>query len=155
MTVRKAEIKDAERVEALLKTIATLHHNGRPDIYEDNAKYNLLDVEKMIEDINKNIFVAVNDSDFVMGYVICYTLEREFHNNDGKKNTLYVDDLCVDESFRHQSIGKELLNKASEYAKAQGCYNLELNVWSFNENAVKFYESCGMKEQRRRMEIIL
>lgn len=155
MNIRKAEIKDAQRIGELLKAIAKLHHDGRPDVYEDCAKYNIKDVEKMIKDETKYIFSAVDDNDFVMGYVICYITERNFFNTNGKRNTMYVDDLCVDEKFRHQNIGKLLMQKASENAKAQGCYNLELNVWSFNENAVKFYESCGMLEQRRIMEIIL
>lgn len=155
MKIRKAQIKDAQRIAELLKTIAKLHHNGRPDIYEDCAKYDIKAVEEMINDKTKYIFAAVDENDFVTGYVISYITERKFHASNGLNNTMYVDDLCVDENYRHQNIGKELMQKARDNAKAQGCYNLELNVWSFNKAAVSFYESCGMTEQRRRMEIIL
>ena len=37
----------------------------------------------------------------------------------------------------------------------QGCYNVTLNVWSCNENAMKFYEKCGLKPQKVCMEVIL
>ena len=69
--------------------------------------------------------------------------------------TLYIDDLCVDENLRGRNIGKELYNAAVEFAKENGCYNLTLNVWSCNESAMKFYESCGLVPQKTSMEIIL
>lgn len=31
----------------------------------------------------------------------------------------------------------------------------DLNVWCCNENAMKFYESCGLKPQKIGMETIL
>ena len=36
-----------------------------------------------------------------------------------------------------------------------GCYNVTLNVWTCNESAMKFYESCGLKPQKIGMEVIL
>ncbi len=72
-----------------------------------------------------------------------------------KQKTLYVDDLCVDENYQSHGIGKALLLRAKQYAEETGCANVELNVWSFNEKAIKFYEACGMTEQKRRMEFIL
>lgn len=155
MNIRRAQIKDAQRIAELLKAIALLHHDGRPDIYEDSAKYDIESVKEMIDDKTKYIFTAVDENDFVMGYIICFVIERRFQSANGLNNTMYIDDLCVDENYRHQGIGEKLVAAAKDNAKAQGCYNLELNVWSFNKNAVKFYENCGMYEQRRRMEIIL
>ena len=48
--------------------------------------------------------------------------------------TLYIDDLCVDETLRGQHFGRALYDAAVAYAKAHGCYNLTLNVWAGNEN---------------------
>ena len=155
MTIRKAEPKDAHRIAELLCTITHLHHEGRPDIYPDNAKYDGGQINKMIDDTSKTIFVAVNDDDYVMGYVICFKIDRKLNMTPPKQKTLYIDDLCVDKEFSNQGIGKKLLLCAKDYAKQTGCYNAELNVWAFNENAVRFYKNCGMKEQRIRMEFEL
>ena len=64
--------------------------------------------------------------------------------------TLYIDDLCVDETMRGKHIGKLLYNAALDYAREHGCYNLTLNVWSCNESAMKFYESCGSETSESR-----
>ncbi|MEG1742420.1 MAG: GNAT family N-acetyltransferase, partial [Acetivibrio sp.] len=69
--------------------------------------------------------------------------------------TLYIDDLCVDEKIRGQHIGKTLYEDVVEFAKKQNCYNLTLNVWSCNEEALHFYEKCGLNPQKIGMEKIL
>ena len=69
--------------------------------------------------------------------------------------TLYIDDLCVDETMRGHHIGRMLYEAALDFAREHGCYNLTLNVWSCNESAMNFYHSCGLKPQKVGMEIIL
>ena len=69
--------------------------------------------------------------------------------------TLYIDDLCVDETIRGQHIGKALYEHVLAFAKESGCYNVTLNVWSLNDSAMRFYEKCGLKPQKIGMEKIL
>lgn len=40
-----------------------------------------------------------------------------------------------------------------DYAKSNEASSIQLNVWDFNENAIKFYESLGMSTRNRRMEL--
>ena len=69
--------------------------------------------------------------------------------------TLYLDDLCVDQAVRGEYIGKQLYEFVLRYAKQNGYYNVTLNVWADNVNAVKFYEKIGLKVQKFVMEKIL
>lgn len=155
MNIRKAQLKDAQRISQLLVIIGRLHHNGRPDIYPDGAKYGVKEVEDIILDAEKTVFVAADENDRVAGYIICFPIKRNQNVTSEEQKTLYVDDLCVDEEYQSHGIGKALLLRAKQYAEETDCKNVELNVWSFNEKAIKFYVSCGMTEQKRRMEFIL
>ena len=67
---------------------------------------------------------------------------------------LYIDDLCVDEACRGRGIGKALYETACRYGAQSGCSRVTLNVWCGND-ALKFYEKCGMKPQKIGMEYIL
>ena len=69
--------------------------------------------------------------------------------------TLYIDDLCVDETMRGQQIGRQLYEAVLSFAKDAGCYNVTLNVWACNQPAMRFYEACGLKPQKVGMEKIL
>ncbi|MBP3399143.1 MAG: GNAT family N-acetyltransferase, partial [Erysipelotrichaceae bacterium] len=56
---------------------------------------------------------------------------------------------------RGQHVGKSLYEYVLNYAKDNQYYNVTLNVWGFNESAIKFYESCGLSVQKIGMEKIL
>lgn len=155
--IRKAEPKDASRVLELLEEIADLHHKGRPDIFSGKSpKYDTPMLLKKFENPQEHIFVSVDEKDCVNGYVMCIVEEKDkpFFTQRPYR-TLYVDDLCVDKSARGQGIGKALMQKATEEARALGCYNLDLNVWACNTDAIRFYEKIGMQKQRQYMEFIL
>ena len=100
-------------------------------------------------------FVAVNDSQKVLGYAFCIFQQHLNDNILTDIKTLYIDDLCVDEQLRGQHIGKALYEAVLAFARESGCYNVTLNVWSLNEPAMKFYEKCGLKPQKVGMETIL
>ena len=156
MKVRMAQEKDIERIHSLLAQVAMVHHKGRPDLFKPGkSKYTDEELKDLLQDSNRPILAAVDDNDCMQGYAFCIFQQYKDHNIMTDIKTLYIDDLCVDETMRGKHIGKLLYNAALDYAREHGCYNLTLNVWSCNESAMKFYESCGLKPQKVGMEILL
>ena len=154
--IRPANEGDCERLLELLAQIGELHHTNRPDIFQsDLIKYNLDELRNILNNPERPIFSAVNQDNFLVGYAFCQIINHENHHAFINFKTLYIDDICVDENIRNQGVGSLLLNKCKEFAKEQGCNYIELNVWEFNESAVKFYEKCGFSTRLRRMEYIL
>lgn len=156
MKIRRAEEKDIEAINNLLLQVLTVHHNGRPDLFKENCrKYSTQQLKTMLKDEGKPIFVLVDETEKVLGYAFCIVQQHLNDNVLTDIKTLYIDDLCVDSNARGQHIGKKLYEYVLEYAKQIGCYNVTLNVWASNENAIKFYEKCGLKPQKIGMEHIL
>ena len=156
ITIRKAVIKDTDKIIELLEGIALLHHEGRPDLFKTGTKkYDKQQLKTLFKDENRPVFVAVDELDQVVGYCFCIIVNNEAHAVFNEFSTLYIDDFCVDANYRGAGIGKKLMHFVKEFAKEIGVYNIDLNVWEFNESAIRFYESCGFSTQRRRMEIIL
>ena len=156
MQIRRAEIKDIGKISEMLIQVNLIHHNGRPDIFKrSKQKYSAEQLKEMLRDDDKPIFVAVDDNDEAVGYAFCIIRQNKFNSILTDIKTLYVDDLCVDEHRRGEHIGKELLNFVFEYAKRAGCYNVTLNVWCLNQNALNFYTANGMNPMKVCMEKIL
>lgn len=156
MNIRRAQEKDMERIHLLLNQVAMVHHIGRPDLFKAGTrKYTDDQLKAIIADDQRPILVATDDADQILGYAFCIFRQELDNNILTDIKTLYVDDLCVDETLRGQHIGKALYDAAVQYAKDHGCYNLTLNVWSCNESAMRFYQSCGLKPQKVGMELIL
>ncbi len=156
MNIRRATVADMDGINNLLYQVLMVHHNGRPDLFKSNAKkYTDEELAAIIVDENKPLFVAVNEDEEVLGYAFCLFQQHKNNNILTDIKTLYIDDLCVDKNRRGMHIGKHLYDYVLDFAKAEGCYNLTLNVWSCNHSAMKFYEKCGLMPQKVGMEKIL
>ncbi|MFR8547076.1 MAG: N-acetyltransferase family protein [Lachnospiraceae bacterium] len=155
MTIRKADEKDFDKISKLLYQVQKVHSDARPDLFRQGAKkYDDNDLKDILEDGQKEIFVATDEQDSVVGYAFCI-IELIDSSIQRKRKTLYIDDLCVDETVRGQHIGMALYDYVLEFAREIGCYNVTLNVWADNKDAVHFYEKIGMHIQKIGMEKIL
>ena len=155
MNIRFAEAKDVPGILALLKQVGQVHHEGRPDIFRAGAqKYGASQVLAMLDSSKNPIFVAV-EGEKVVGYGFCQVKIYDHDPVIADHTEIYIDDLCVDESCRGQGIGKKIYREILRYAKMRRADSVTLNVWCCNENAMKFYESLGLKPQKIGMEIKL
>ena len=153
--IRRAIEKDIPKIEDLLSQVCLVHHKGRPDIFKVGRKYSNEELKVLLKDESRPILVCVDENDEVMGYCFCIYQQHVDNSVLTDIKTLYIDDLCVDESLRGKHIGKELYEAAVNLARNSGCYNLTLNVWSCNASAMKFYESQGLVPQKIGMELVL
>ncbi len=155
--VRLANLNDANEIANILFQIQEIHHLGRPDLFKsESRKYDRVQVEDIINKPESVVFSATNSENKIVGYCICYI--REVNETDSAKSRkiLFVDDLCVDESFRGNHIGETLFNSVREYAISQNDFDaINLNVWEFNQSAIKFYEKMELKTMTRIMELVL
>lgn len=156
MEIRRAKEQDMDGINDLLMQVCLVHQKGRPDLFKYGAKkYTDEQLRELIADDQRPIFTAVDENDKVLGYAFCIFQQHMNDNILTDIKTLYIDDLCVDEKIRGQHIGKSLYEYVLDFAREQKCYNVTLNVWSLNESAMKFYQSCGLKPQKVGMEILL
>lgn len=153
--IRQAMKKDISKISGLLSQVCLIHHKGRPDVFKVGTKYSREELEVMLNDESRPILVSTNENDEVMGYCFCIFLRQSDNSVLTDIKTLYIDDLCVDENLRGMHIGKELYEAAYKLAKDSGCYNLTLNVWSCNTNALRFYQKMGLVPQKIVMETVL
>lgn len=153
--IRRAEASDIDGLSRLLYQVHGVHSAARPDIFVSGArKYSDAQLEQIIADESRPIFVATEHG-AVLGYVFCMILCNRGSASLTDIQTLYIDDLCIDETCRGNGAGRLLYERAVELAKARGCYNVTLNVWAENKNAIEFYRKLGMKIQKLGMEQIL
>ena len=156
ISIRDAQEKDIQDMLRLLVQVDMVHHAARPDLFKGPAtKYTDGQLKTMIGRAEAPIFVCVDENDRLLGYCFCVFQPHAGDNVLTDILTLYIDDLCVDERARGKGIGRRLYEHVCAWAKAQGCYDLTLNVWEGNDGARRFYESMGMRVLKTGMETIL
>ena len=153
-TIRRAKPRDIPAVLRLLRQVNLVHHQGRPDLFRLATKYGAEDLSAIFSNDDAPVFVYDEDG-VILGHAFCQIQTVQNDRLLCDRKTLYVDDICVDEAARGRGVGKALYTHVRDYARSLGCYNLTLNVWSCNPNALHFYERMGLVPQKVGMEQIL
>lgn len=68
------------------------------------------------------------------------------------RKILHIENICIDKKHQKKEIGKKLYNQIIQLAKEKNIKNIELMVWEFNENAIKFYKNLGMSIKNLKFE---
>ena len=156
MNIRLAEEKDIDSVIKLLTQVLNIHAKIRPDIFiGGTTKYTKEELMEIFNDANRPVYVAVDENDSVMGYAFCIKKKQPFSTNMVTFDSLFIDDLCVDQNIRGKHVGQKIFEHVKEEAKKMGCYEVTLNVWEGNDTARRFYEKMGMVPKETQMEFIL
>lgn len=109
MRIREARPGDIPRLGELLVQVCDVHHRGRPDLFRAGGrKYDDQALETLLDDGSRPILVAVDGEDRVLGYAFCVRQSRRGDGALQDLETLYLDDLCVDEACRGRHVGRAL-----------------------------------------------
>ncbi len=154
-TVRRATERDIPAILRLLIQVNMVHHRGRPDLFKGpTTKYTEADLKRILADGSTPVFVCCGNDGRVLGHGFC-VLQHSGGQLMEEHDTLYIDDICVDESARGRGAGRALYEHILNFARKAGCYNVTLNVWCCNPGAMRFYEKLGLQPYRVGMEQIL
>ena len=93
---------------------------------------------------NTQVFCAIKNgkNGVVIAYAICVRSRR----------VLWLHKICVAEPFRTQGIGKLLLKRVQDRARAEKCRQVELWVDESRVIARALYSNCGFSDRRRAMD---
>ena len=112
-------------------------------LYNQLSYCNKVDNRTFIDFINRTTtFVYTNERMEIQG-IISALYERKMIHNGGL--VCHIEDLVVDEKYRHKSIGKQLLEKIKEDAKKKCVYKIILNC---TEELTSYYEKCGFEKKK-------
>lgn len=129
---RTLQISDKDKYLKLMNGFRSVNFNI--DVNEYNKIFNKIvsNGTIIVAEINENIIGSIT-----------VLLEYKFINNSAIY--AHIEDVFVDEIYRHKKIGKELVNKAIDYCKNNRVFKISLNC---NESLKEFY-SLNNFEQRQ------
>ena len=123
----------------------------RKMIYKDVDHMNYDEFKTELSNSN-NIYLVAELENEIVG--ICFSNIKEISNNKIMKDRkfLHIENICIDKKHQKKGIGKKLYNQIIQLAKEKNIKNIELMVWEFNENAIKFYKNLGMSIKNLKFE---
>ncbi|NLD32069.1 MAG: GNAT family N-acetyltransferase, partial [Trichococcus flocculiformis] len=101
------------------------------------------DPEKLKEELSTagSTFYFLYDGEELAGYMK-FNVDAALTEEMGA-DSLEVERIYIRPAFKRRGLGKYLIDKAIEIARAQGKQLIWLGVWEHNVNAIAFYEKMG------------
>lgn len=130
VTIRQGSGNDYPQVLALIKEFAA---------FQKTPEKVTITLDEMIAD--KDIFkclVAENSKGEIIGFA---TFFFAYYSWSGK--ALYLDDLFIQQAYRKQQAGKQLLDEVIRLARRSDCKKVRWLVSNWNSNAIAFYKKMG------------
>lgn len=152
LNIREAAASDYESLCVLLDEGDALHRENLPSIFRKpkgavRGRDYVLD---LIADEAVGFFVA-QVRDQLVGLIYVAIRESPELPIFVRRRYAVVDNVVVTREFQRAGIGRALMEKAHEWAVAEGAESIELNVWEFNQEAIEFYKSLGYETTSRKM----
>ena len=150
--VRYATREELERVNELRKIVNEVHCIGRPDIFKAGFCKELREfVYTLWEGNNSDVIVVLRDNE-ICGYACVDYVDRPESPYNLARRFYHINEFGVDEKYRRQGVATELFDFIKKEATSKNFDKVELDMWEFNDGALKFYESVGFITYRRFME---
>lgn len=144
-----ARLEDREAVNDLASQAHAMHVDWRPDLFEMAEE--LYSVERMQSAIvARSLYVAKIDGT-VVGYVATGIRSVDYPGAV-KRKIMMIDEFVVHELCRGRGIGTSMMTDLRALARAFRCTDLQLNVYPQNDDAVGFYQKCGLMIQNITMQ---
>ncbi len=150
--LRFAAETDLEDVNRLRRQVNDVHTEGEPEIFKPGFGDELRDyIHTVFADPSKKILVAEADGR-ICGFAVLNFYSKPETPYMLARSYVDVEEFGVDEGCRRQGIGRALMEHIKTCALSMGYSRIELNMWEFNEGALKFYEEMGLSTYRRYMK---
>ncbi|MBV8813759.1 MAG: GNAT family N-acetyltransferase [Verrucomicrobia bacterium] len=151
LSVRVAHNEDISSLRQLIDQVVAFHYQEAPTQFKDPAAVlSGAYLEERLADPQAIVLVAECNRAQVG---VAVALIREAPPILTPNRVVLVENLAVEPRFRRTGVGRQLMDAAILWAQAQGITELDLNVYEFNTDAIRFYEALGFKTVSRRMRL--
>jgi len=142
INIKKPDLKQINEITELWRDQYDFHHNLDSIYYVKyslklNEKFRDL-IEKAITNNDPHILIAEIGSE-VVGFITFKEEENSYIDSNIKHFGVIIE-LFVDEKYRNMGIGTKLMENAEKYFKDMGLKFIEIQLSTFNSNALSFYE---------------
>lgn len=152
VNIRPARPDDYDELCRLFDEIDSLHRKALPDIFhrpsgpvrDHDYVLNLLGDQDVL------LLVAEQEQKLV-GLAHAFARENAALPVFTPRKYVVIDSIIVTQAMHRHGIGRQFAERIELWAKCQRAETIELNVYEFNREALRFYECLGYSTLSRKM----
>jgi ribosomal protein S18 acetylase RimI-like enzyme len=145
ITIRRAGPGDEGTLSGLNQFVHEIHVANRGQHFKPHDAREVADLfRKRLQNPTVQIWIAEQGGKAV-GYVSVCRVERAEDAYLFAGRWADINEIGVHPSFQRTGIGRLLVQKVIDEARAQGIEEVELTTWSFNEPALQAFQRLGFE----------
>lgn len=145
------ETKDSALIAELNEEVQTFHHVHYPSVFKPYDKEAIANYFKSALANDNTIAFVAKEKDQTLGYALVFIVNFAENPFQYARKYILLDQVLVSKIYRSQGVGKRLLEKVFEFAKANGIGHIELNHWTLNDSARNFFCKNEFKYYNEKM----
>lgn len=137
--IKIVETKDCDLLATLNEEIQTLHHKIQPKIFKPYDKETITSFFKITLNNDNAVAFVAEENETALGYVLLFKINFPDNPFQYARSFILIDQILVLKNHQGKGIGKQLLDTTFSFAKEHNFNLVELNHWTQNDSARKFF----------------
>ena len=146
LALRPASAADRPALFSLYAEVQRFHHETDPKHFrapDDDARFARF-LRHALKAKDHHLFLAESAGEAV-GYLELLVQTRAANPARDARRRLSIEQIVVGAKWRRRGFGRQMVAFARVLAEREGCDEVVLTVWTFNEDALAFYRAIGFR----------
>lgn len=143
MKIREATAQDLDQVCVLADEIAELHHQHEPEVFLSADPQRDREFWRGSIEAGNGVMLVAEKLGRIVGFVCARGDKKVGASFFRPRITAVLGSIVVSRLHRREGIGTSLIHAIEAWASSQAAVEVRLEVFSFNEAAIKFYAALG------------
>ena len=150
--IRFATINDIEQVNTIRREVNDLHVKHRPDLFKPGFPSKIRDYVNCYLNSDNKFLIVCEQNNLICSYAMVDLIVKPETPYMFERKHLEINEIGTLKTENGKGYGKQIIQRVKELANELNIHRIELNMWYFNKDALKFYEKNGFDTYRLYLE---
>lgn len=145
--IKRAKLKNYQEIDKILVEIHNYHYEKFPSHFKKIDSF--FSHNKFRDILNEeDIEMIIGEQDNkIIGVCVVKIIQIEETNLIHSRKSILIENLGVIEEYQNRGIATKLLDEVDKIARQKNINYIQLQVWGFNERAIKLYKKNKYKNR--------
>lgn len=147
LEIKGAKLKNYQEIDKILVKIHNYHYEKFPSHFKKiNSFLSFKKFQAILNEETIEIIIGEEDNK-VVGICLIKIIQIEETELIHSRKSILIENLGVIGEYQNRGIATKLLEEVDKIAKQKNINRIQLQVWGFNERAIKLYKKNKYKNR--------
>lgn len=151
--VKFATENDLEQVNIIRKQVNDLHVNGASSVFKPGFSNEVRQYAKQFINCDDKFLIVCQQDNVICSYAMVSIVVKPETPYRYQLKYLEIEEIGTLKQHQGKGYAKQIMQQIKNLATQHNIHKIELNMWNFNKNALKFYKKMGFTAYKTYLEL--